>query len=348
MTFEHAGAVGTAAITALQALRDKGGLVPGQRVLINGASGGVGTYAVQIAKALGAEVTAVCSTPNVEIARSLGADVVVDYRVEDVTQRSERYDLVLDIAGTRSFSELRQDAPAQMRPSWSSEGRGRTDSSGPIGHVAGSRLRALRGSQRATFFLAQFNKADIETLRDLMADGKLMTAIDSTYPLDGSPTHFNTWRRGTHAARSSSPCRARSPDELVLDDARVEATRGEQDVGVEPEIGDLLDEPLVALGGAGERDLDAFLADLARGCGRARRRRAPATYEPVGSLLRTLGDAAPEPRREARDRTGVARGPGGSHAQEDRVAVAVVAKLLDRERVARRLALAPELAGASG
>ena len=86
VTFEHAGAVGTAAITALQALRDKGGLVPGQKVLINGASGGVGTYAVQIAKALGAEVTAVCSTPNVEIARSLGADVVIDYRVEDVTQ----------------------------------------------------------------------------------------------------------------------------------------------------------------------------------------------------------------------------------------------------------------------
>ena len=108
VTFEHAGAVGTAAITALQALRDKGGLMPGQKVLINGASGGVGTYAVQIAKALGAEVTAVCSTPNIEIARSLGADVVIDYGVEDVTRRSERYDLVLDIAGTRSFDELRR------------------------------------------------------------------------------------------------------------------------------------------------------------------------------------------------------------------------------------------------
>ena len=183
LTFEQAGAVGTAAITALQGLRDQGGLEPGQRVLINGASGGVGTYAVQVAKALGAEVTAVCSAPNIEIARSLGADVVVDYLVEDVTRRSERYDLVLDIAGTRSFDELRRvltpDATIVV------VGGPRANRLlGPIGHVAGSRLRALRGSQRATFFLAQFNKADMETLRDLMADGKLTSVIDSTYPLD--------------------------------------------------------------------------------------------------------------------------------------------------------------------
>ena len=183
VTFEHAGAVGTAAITALQALRDKGGLVPGQRVLINGASGGVGTYAVQVAKALGAEVMAVCSTPNVEIARSVGADLVVDYRAEDVTQRGERYDLVLDIAGTRSFSELRRIL--QPNATVVVVGGPRANRFlGPIGHVAGSRVRALRGSQRAMFFVAQFNKADIETLRDLMADGKLMTAIDSTYPLE--------------------------------------------------------------------------------------------------------------------------------------------------------------------
>ena len=129
LTFEQAGAVGTAAITALQGLRDQGGLEPGQRVLINGASGGVGTYAVQIAKALGAEVTAVCSAPNIEIARSLGADVVVDYLVEDVTRRSERYDLVLDIAGTRSFDELRRVLAPDATSSWS-EGRGRTDFSG--------------------------------------------------------------------------------------------------------------------------------------------------------------------------------------------------------------------------
>ena len=183
VSFEHAGAVGTAAITALQGLRDEGALQPGRRVLINGASGGVGTYAVQIAKALGAEVTAVCSTPNVEIARSLGADVVVDYMVEDVTTRDDRYDLALDIAGTRSLSELRR----VLEPGATVVIVGGPRASrllGPIGHVAGSKLRALRRSQRATFFLATFNKADLETLRDFFEDGKLTSVIDSTYPLD--------------------------------------------------------------------------------------------------------------------------------------------------------------------
>lgn len=183
VTFEQAGAVGTAAITALQGLRDKGGLQPGQRVLINGASGGVGTYAVQIAKALGAEVTAVCSAPNVEIARSLGADLVIDYGVEDLTRRSERYDLVLDIAGTRSFDVLRR----VLKPDATVVVVGGPRASrflGPIGHLAGSRLRSLRGSQRATFFLAKFNKADMETLRDFLKEGKLTSVIDSTYPLD--------------------------------------------------------------------------------------------------------------------------------------------------------------------
>ena len=183
VTFEHAGTVGTAAITALQALRDQGGLEPGQRVLINGASGGVGTYAVQIAKALGAEVTAMCSTPNVEIARSLGADLVVDYRAEDVTRRSERYDLVLDIAGTRSFSELQRIL--EPRATVVLVGGPRANRLlGPIGHVAASRLRALRGSQRATFSLAQFNKPDMDTLRDLLERGKMTSVIDSTYPLE--------------------------------------------------------------------------------------------------------------------------------------------------------------------
>ena len=182
-TFEQAGAAGVAAITALQGLRDHGGLQPGQSVLINGASGGVGTYAVQIAKALGGEVTAVCGSPNVEIAQTLGADLVVDYRVEDVTTRSERYDLVLDIAGTRSFSELRR----VLRPDAVVVVVGGPRASrflGPIGHLAASRLRALRGSQRATFFLAKFNKPDLETLGELLETGKLTSVIDSTYPLD--------------------------------------------------------------------------------------------------------------------------------------------------------------------
>jgi NADPH:quinone reductase-like Zn-dependent oxidoreductase len=108
MSFEEAAAVPVAAITALQGLRDKGRLEAGQEVLINGASGGVGTFAVQIAKALGGGVTAVCSTRNVELARSLGADHVVDYTQEDFTRGDRRYDLLLDVAGSRSFSACRR------------------------------------------------------------------------------------------------------------------------------------------------------------------------------------------------------------------------------------------------
>ena len=103
VSFEEAAAVPVAALTALQGLRDNGEVQPGQKVLINGASGGVGTYAVQIAKSLGADVTAVCSTRNVEQARSLGADRVVDYTQEDFTKLGERHDVMLDIAGSRSF-----------------------------------------------------------------------------------------------------------------------------------------------------------------------------------------------------------------------------------------------------
>src|SRR5438093_136008 len=108
VSFEHAASVGIAAVTALQAVRDKGRLQSGQEVLINGASGGVGTYAVQIAKALGAEVTAVCSTRNVDQARSLGADRVVDYTHEDFTRDGRRHDLMIDIAGSRSWSECKR------------------------------------------------------------------------------------------------------------------------------------------------------------------------------------------------------------------------------------------------
>ena len=108
VSFEEAAAVPVAALTALQALRDKGDVQPGQKVLINGASGGVGTYAVQIAKALGADVTAVCSTRNVDQARSLGADRVVDYSQEDFTRRGERHDVMIDIAGSKPFRKFRR------------------------------------------------------------------------------------------------------------------------------------------------------------------------------------------------------------------------------------------------
>jgi NADPH:quinone reductase-like Zn-dependent oxidoreductase len=183
VTFEQAAATGTAAITALQGLRDKGGLVPGQKVLIHGASGGVGTFAVQIAKALGATVTAVCSTPNVEIARSLGADRVVDYTQEDVTRSGERYDLALDIAGTRPFSHLRRvlepDATVVVIG-----GPRANRLLGPLGHVVGSRLAALRASQKVAFFIAKFGKEDMETLRGFLEDGRVTSVVDSVYPLD--------------------------------------------------------------------------------------------------------------------------------------------------------------------
>ena len=119
VSFEEAAAVPIAALTALQALRDHGQVQPGQKVLINGASGGVGTYAVQIAKALGADVTAVCSTRNVEQARALGADRVVDYSQEDFTKLDMRHDLLIDIAGSKPFSE------AQARPDAGGDGRDR-------------------------------------------------------------------------------------------------------------------------------------------------------------------------------------------------------------------------------
>jgi NADPH:quinone reductase-like Zn-dependent oxidoreductase len=183
VTFEQAGVVGVAALTALQGLRDKGGLEPGQKVLIHGASGGVGTFAVLIAKALGGEVTAVCSTPNVEIARSLGAAHVVDYTREDCTRTGERYDLVLDIAGTRPFSHLRRvlapDATVVL-----AGGPRANRLLGPLGHLARTRLAALRATQKVTFFLAQFNKADLETLRGLLEDGKLTPVVDSVFPLE--------------------------------------------------------------------------------------------------------------------------------------------------------------------
>ena len=128
VTFEQAAAVPSQRITALQGLRDQGELQPGQKVLINGASGGVGTFAVQIAKALGADVTGVCSPGNVETARSLGADSVVDYTQEDFTRGAERYDLVLDIAGSRSWSELERVLAPDAKSS-SSEGQRAQESS---------------------------------------------------------------------------------------------------------------------------------------------------------------------------------------------------------------------------
>ena len=182
ITFEEAAAVPVAAITALQGLRDKGQLQAGQRVLINGASGGVGTFAVQIAKALGAEVTAVCSTRNVEQARSLGADHVIDYTREDFTRSDRRYDLLLDVAGSKSWSQLRRvltpDAIVVI------VGAQKRRVFGPIGHIVRLRVASLlRGSQKAVFFIAKTNRADMEILRELLETGKVKPVVDRKYEL---------------------------------------------------------------------------------------------------------------------------------------------------------------------
>jgi NADPH:quinone reductase-like Zn-dependent oxidoreductase len=182
ISFEEAAAAPVAAITALQGLRDKGQLRAGQKVLINGASGGVGTFAVQIAKALGAEVTGVCSTRNVELVRSLGADHVVDYTREDFTRSERRYDLLLDVAGSRSWSELRRVLTPQATVVIVGAQKRRI--LGPIGHIIRLRVASLlRGSQKAVFFIAKTNRADMEILRELLETGKVKPVVDRRYDL---------------------------------------------------------------------------------------------------------------------------------------------------------------------
>jgi NADPH:quinone reductase-like Zn-dependent oxidoreductase len=181
LTFEEAAAVPIAGLTALQGLRDKGEVRPGQQVLVNGASGGVGTFAVQIAKALGAEVTAVCSTRNVDQARALGADRVVDYTREDFTRSDDRYDVLFDVAGSRTWSE----SIHVLKPEGILVAAGAPMSGllGPLGHVARKRVAALRGSQRLVTFVARFNRPDMEVLRELIEAGKVRPVVERRYEL---------------------------------------------------------------------------------------------------------------------------------------------------------------------
>src|SRR3954447_5510843 len=192
VTFEEAATMGIAGLTALQGLRDHGGLQPGERVLINGASGGVGTLAVQIAKALGAHVTAVCSTRNLEQTRALGADRVLDYTRHDFTREPERYDLVADVAGGHSWPAIRR----VLEP----EGRlvivGAHGSRGQLRHIAAVWLASRFGKQTAKFFVAKFNKADLQTLADLLSSGELKPAIDRTYELAEAEAALRTFGEG--------------------------------------------------------------------------------------------------------------------------------------------------------
>jgi NADPH:quinone reductase-like Zn-dependent oxidoreductase len=177
-SFEEAGTIGIAATTALQALRDKGGLQPGQRVLINGAGGGVGTFAVQIAKALRAEVTAVTNTENLDLVRKLGADHVIDYTKEDFTKNGQHYDLICDVAASHSISQIRRS----LNPG------GKFVLVGVHGRLF-SRLIyyiLLGGFSRGkkfTFFVAKLNQKDFNFLKELIEAGKLKPVIDRSYPL---------------------------------------------------------------------------------------------------------------------------------------------------------------------
>ncbi|HJQ96463.1 MAG TPA: NAD(P)-dependent alcohol dehydrogenase [Acidimicrobiia bacterium] len=180
ISHEEAAAVGTAAITALQALRDHGNLQPDQRVLINGASGGVGTYAVQVAKALGAEVTAVCSTDKVNIARSLGADLVIDYTQTDFTRQGERYDLVIDIAGTRRWGDLRRVIAPDATVVIVGAPKG-GPFLGPLRKIVGIKVSSIFRREKAVFFIAKFNRHDMEYLAELIQTGQMRSVIDMRF-----------------------------------------------------------------------------------------------------------------------------------------------------------------------
>ena len=195
VTYEEAASIPTGALTALQGFRDHGRLEPGQKVLINGASGGVGVYAIQVAKALGAEVTAVCSTRNVEQAGVLGADEVVDYTRDDFTRIGRRYDVLLDIAGSKSWSACRRVLEPDGRLVLvGAEGGGLL---GPLGHVGRVKVASmLRGRQKLVFFIAKFNRPDMDVLRDLVESGKVKPVVERRYDLSELTEAFRRFGEG--------------------------------------------------------------------------------------------------------------------------------------------------------
>jgi NADPH:quinone reductase-like Zn-dependent oxidoreductase len=205
VSFEAAGTVAVAGTTALQALRRHGGVRAGQHVLINGASGGVGTFAVQIAKALGADVTAVCSTRNVDLVRSLGADTAIDYTKEDFTRGTSRYELVVDIAGSHSLAACRR----VMTPSATFVGVGAAGiqhrSAGSfraIGHFLGTKVASIMGRHKVvTLFIAALNNDDLLFLADLMESGKVVPSIDRRYDLSGVPEALDYMNQGHARAK---------------------------------------------------------------------------------------------------------------------------------------------------
>jgi NADPH:quinone reductase-like Zn-dependent oxidoreductase len=187
VTFEQAASAPVATFTALQGLRDKGRIQPGQKVLINGAAGGVGTFAVQIAKSFGAEVTGVCSTRNVDMVRSIGADRVIDYTQEDFTKSGQRYDLFLDCVGNHSLLACRR----VLNPKGTYVPVGATADRwmiGPLARAIAALVLSWFVSQKLViFFLAKPNKEDLTIMRELMSAGKVTPVIDRRYALSEVP-----------------------------------------------------------------------------------------------------------------------------------------------------------------
>ena len=186
VTLEEAGCVGIAGITALEAVRDRGGVKAGDHVLVNGASGGVGTFAVQIAKALGAEVTAVCSTANVEQAKRLGADHVIDYRREDFTEVPRKYDVMIDIAGNRPWSACKRVLARDAIH----VGAGGPDNNaliGPFASMIAFHAAGLGSSQKKVAFIASITRERMEFLGQLMASERVKPAIDRRYSFKDLP-----------------------------------------------------------------------------------------------------------------------------------------------------------------
>ena len=183
LTFEQAAAVGVSATTALQLLRDQGKVKSGQKVLINGASGGVGTFAVQIAKAFGAEVTGVTSTRNVELVRSIGADHVIDYTQEDFTQGGPHYDFILDNVGNHSLSQTRR----ALTPTGKLQPNGGGHSGGAMGTLVQAMVTSVFVRQQLRPSIKFQNHKDLIALKELVETGKVTPVIDGTYPLSETP-----------------------------------------------------------------------------------------------------------------------------------------------------------------
>jgi NADPH:quinone reductase-like Zn-dependent oxidoreductase len=213
ITFEQAGTVGVAALTALQAVRDHGQVKPGQKVLINGASGGVGTFAVQIATSFGADVTAVCSPRNVDTARSLGAQRVIDYTKADFTQGAERYDVILDIAGSHSFSACRRVlVPTGIFVLVGVAAVQHVSPMKALRHFAGTRLRSMRGSQKAALFITGLTPHDLDAVAELMVSGKVAPVIERRYRLDEVGEALRYFREGHARGKIAIDVTRSAPD----------------------------------------------------------------------------------------------------------------------------------------